>query len=136
MNRPNPRFLADCQSLVQTVGDPFTSTNAAHRQPGQPLWLRAASKTPGPGLLGVLGALAAFALLLAFSNVVSEGVQQGALRRSTLAAQAAPAWRCDTTEQKLLLRCVAGADNRLGRTDTPRMAVSLDKPANLALTMR
>jgi len=136
MTPPSARFLADCHTLGQTVGEPFNTTDPAHRQPDQPLWLQAARMTPWPGVMGVLGALAAFALLLAFSNVVSDGVQQGAQRRSAMALQAAPAWRCDTAEQRLLLRCVAGSDNRIGRADPPPVRVSADKPARLALASR
>ena len=136
MNRPSARFLADCQSFGQTVGDSFTTTDRAHRQPGQPLWLQATSLTPRPGLLGVLAALAAFALLMAFSQVVSDGVQQSALRRTALASQTAPAWRCDTAEQKLQVRCAAGADNRIGRVDAPQVRVSLDIPGPLVRVSR
>lgn len=136
MNRPSSRFLADCHTFGQTVGEPFSTTDPAHCQPGQPLWLQAFRLTPWPGVMGVLGALAAFALLLAFSQVVSDGVQQSALRRSTLASQAAPAWHCDTAEQQLLLRCVAGNDNRIGNPDAPQVRVSVDKPARLAFTSR
>ncbi len=136
MNRQSDRFLADCHTFGQTIGEPFNTSDTAHRQPGEPLWLQATRMTPWPGVMGVLGALAAFALLMAFSNVVSDGVQQGALRRGALAAQAAPAWRCDTAEQQLLLRCVAGSDNRIGRPDAPPVRVSADKAANLALASR
>lgn len=132
MNRPSDRFLADCHTFGQTVGDPFGTTDPAHHQPGQPLWLQAARITPWPGVMGVLGALAAFALLLAFSNVVSDGVRQGALRRGAmLATQTTPAWRCDTAEQRLQLRCVAGKDNRVGRPDTPQVRVSVESPSSL-----
>ena len=132
MNRPSDRFLADCHTFGQTVGDPFGTTDPAHHQPGQPLWLQAARITPWPGVMGVLGALAAFALLLAFSNVVSDGVRQGALRRGAmLATQTTPAWRCDTAEQRLQLRCVAGTDNRVGRPDTPQVRVSVESPSTL-----
>jgi hypothetical protein len=136
MNHPKTSFLADCQTLGQTVGEPFISTDPAHRQPGQAYWLQATRMTPLPSVLGVLGALAAFALLLAFSNVVSDSVQRSAQHRSALALQAAPAWRCDTAEQQQLLRCVNGTDNRIGRPDTPRLRVSAEQPASLALAPR
>ena len=137
MNRPSERFLADCHTFGQTVGEPFGTTDPAHRQPGQPLWLQAARITPWPGVMGVLGALAAFALLLAFSNVVSDGVRQGALRRGAMmASQAVPTWRCDTAEQRLQLRCVAGSDNRIGRPDAPQVRVSVESPPSLTLSSR
>ena len=136
MNRHSDRFLADCHTFGQTVGEPFNTTDPAHRQPGQPLWLQATRMTPWPGMMGVLGALAAFALLLAFSNVVSDGVQQGALRRGALASQAAPAWRCDTAEQQLLLRCAANSDIRIDRPTAPPVRVSTDQAARLALAAR
>ena len=137
MIRPSERFIADCHTFGQTVGEPFVTTDPAHRQPGQPLWLQAARTTPWPGVMGVLGALAAFALLLAFSNVVSDGVRQGALRRgAVIASQAAPAWRCDTAEQRLQMRCIAGTDNRIGRVDAPLVPVSVESSPDLSLSSR
>jgi hypothetical protein len=136
MNRPSARFIADCHTFSQTVGEPFSTTDPMHHQPHQPLWLQATRLTPWPGVMGVLGGLAAFALLLAFSQVVSDGVEQGALRRSTLAMQAAPIWRCDSTEQKLLRRCASDADNRIGSAEAHQVRVNLDKPASLTLATR
>lgn len=136
MNRLSSRFLNDCHTFGQTVGEPFSTTDPAHRPPGQPLWLQATCVTPWPSVMGMLGALAAFALLLAFSQVVSDGMQQSALRRGTLAMQAAPAWRCDTAEQQLLLRCVTGTDKRIGSPDAPRVRVSVEQPTRVALTSR
>lgn len=56
---------------------------------------------------GVVMALAVLALLLAFSHVVSQGVQQGELRRQAMARQASQLWRCDAAQQRLSGPCAA-----------------------------
>ena len=56
---------------------------------------------------GLVVALAVFALLLAFSHVVSQGVQQGELRRQVMARQALQLWRCDATQRRLSEPCAA-----------------------------
>ena len=71
-------------------------------------WTQTVWSGPWPG---VAGALAVLILLLAFSHVVSLGVQQGELRRQTMARQALQLWRCDAPPQRLPGSCATDANS-------------------------
>ena len=79
------------------------STGLAQSRPSAH-WTQTVWAGPWPG---VAGALAVFALLLAFSHVVSLGVQQGELRRQAMARQASLLWRCDAAQPRPSGPCAA-----------------------------
>lgn len=93
---------------------PLTTPLTARTTPGPVVrrpsehWTQTVWSGPWPG---VVGALAVLILLLAFSHVVSLGVQQGELRRQTMARQALQMWRCDAAPQRLPGSCAADANS-------------------------
>lgn len=82
-NLARPMMIA----IGRGFGDPPRPRRRLPQLLRPPLW---------PALAAGAAALAVLALLLAFHQVVSAGVERGELRRQSSTAQANANWRCNT----------------------------------------
>jgi hypothetical protein len=101
------------------------AANALHQLPS-PWWQEALIALRQPVWSAVVAALMVFGLLLAFQQVVAQGVEQSEQRRTATALQLEGAWRCK------LLRNPGDRDSCLAQLGGARDPLSLRRPNGLA----